>query len=802
MHTLISQVKRFAVLNFFSLTTVIALLASFTSSGTLWAEETRENTELPDQRIEEIVVTARKREEALQGIAGSAAALNTGFLDDIGGIADLRELTDHIVGMTITEGQFPEVAEPSIRGAGQARNRMSVSATGVYRDGAYIAGKGIFGRNFAPMDSFDLRQVEVFRGPQGAAYGRNSMGGAIHLVSQTPRDEFSTEFSTSVGQNDMFSYQAIVNAPITETLATRFSYVNEESDGGFYTGIDGDPVDTSTYDHLRASVKFTPGDWVFTYMFDHMDSDGTPYIGINPREPVRAANNFDNFQTLINTTHRNWNRVDNHNLRVSYGISAGTFYLTSNYRDRDAGWQRDSDHDSNTVALATREINHNNDTTETLTFHELRFDSTSSNNMIWSLGADYYASDTTESILVYNPALIAATIRRFDDPLGTTYDSFMEIDQKSWSVFGMLEYGFSSIPLTLSGELRYARDDLDGLVEIYQPYQGCARTLNLSPCTLVDDGSDYTNLPWNVTAKWDLQNLPDVITGANFYAKVGSSYRHGGLNLSAGLPSNAYLVKPTYGEETAMVYELGMKSSWFEDRMLLNVSVFSTDYEDFLNTTTNGCPDLCPYLDPVTFQPLGYNPDGSRIEVNADGEAGQESGIAYFIDNIGDVSMWGYEIELSTITAIGRGRLDTTVGYSRQLGEVDSIRSDVSPANAELAGVRLNNLRPENWAATARFRYPLSSSGLLAEYDFFTSLSWVREAGGFQTLPEVGLVALPLDDFSRFSARMGIENDRWTLALQGSNITDEEYILNVDNAGIFRVNNPSYYSVRLSVRFW
>ncbi len=804
MHRLIPlfEASAFRFSTKLSLSALLILLFPFGASAEETLTEGADNSEASSkQAIEEIVVTARKREEALQGLAGSAAALSEGFIEDIGGIEDLRQLTDRLVGMTITEGQLPEVSEPSIRGAGQARNRMSVSASGVYRNGAYIAGKGLFGRNFSRMDSYDLRQVEVYRGPQGALYGRNALGGAIHLISQEPVDRFESIFGVTAGENDMFGYEAIVNLPITDTLATRLSYVGENVDDGFYSDINGDPVDTSEYEHVRGSIKFEPEKWRVLYMYDYMDNEDTPLIGINPREPVRALNDYDDFQTLINTTHRNYHRVHNHNLQVSYDFSAGTLHLTSNYRDREGGWTRDIDHDDNTVFLATREVSNLNHTTEEMVFQEIRFDSAGADNLLWSIGADYYSADTTEEVDQYNPALEANTLARFDDPTGTTYESSMAIDQDSWSAFGMLEYRFDTMPLTLSGELRYARDEVDGTVEIYQPYQGCARTLGLPPCTYVDDDRSYENLPWTVTAKWRFENLPEVLSNAMVYGRIGSSYRNGGLNLSAGLPSNAYAVKPIYNEETAIVYEVGVKSAWFEDRVLLNASLYSTDYEDFLNTTTNGCPDLCPYLDPEDFQPLGYNPDGSRIEENEDGEPGQPSGTAYFIDNIGEVSMWGYEIELSAFTAVGRGSLNTFLGYSRQLGEVDSIRDDVSPANLELEGVRLNHMRPHNWSAAARFRYPLASAGVLANINFITTLTWVREEGGYQTLPEVGIPARKLDDFSRFDARIGLDSERWSLILQGSNITDEEYILDETAAGVVRINDPSYYSLQFYLRF-
>ncbi len=751
--------------------------------------------------IEEVVVTARKREESLQDLPGSAAALTSGFLDDVGGIQSLRELTDKIPGITITEGQLPEVSEPSIRGAGQARNRMSTSATGIYRNGAYVAGKGLGGRNFTRADAYDLEQVEVYRGPQGALYGRNALGGAIHLRTRRPSDGWKGEVGLVLGENERTQYEVLVNAPITESFSSRFSFVRDEFEDGFYDDADGNPVDTSLYEHARGSFRLDLDRWEVNYVYDYMDDQGTPAININPNPAVREANDDDVFQTLINSEHSNRHEVHNHSLQIDLDMDAGTVSWVANYRDRKMGWVRDPDHGDGTINQATRPNVNINETREDLLYHEFRFVSDGSRSLRWLLGADYYDADTSESIVVLFPQLSAATLNRFNDPTGLVYDSFIDVQQESWAVFGQVEYSLDSVPLTLSTELRYAVDDIGGDVAIYQPYQGCAQTLGQPPCTSVEDDQEYRNSPWTITASWAFEELPGAMTAARAYAKVGTSYRHGGLNLSAGLPSNAFPVKPTYGEETSITYEIGVKTGWLGDRLRLNADVFLTEYEDFLNTTTNGCPELCPYLDPETFQPLGFNPDGSRIETTQDGDDGLPSGTAFFIDNIGDVEAWGYEVEMDSSVSVGRGQLHASLGYSRQLGEIESIRPDVSPANVELEGERLNRLRPKQFKATTRYHYPLGG-GLFRGVSAVAVASWVVEKGGIQELPQAGGGdARYLDDVSRLDIRVGLESRRWELFIEGNNVTDEEYVLNENGAGVFRINDPALYAVSFKWRF-
>ncbi len=114
-----------------------------------------EATARADATIEEVIVSARKREERLQDLPGSAAVLTSDFIEDIGGIENLRDLTDQIVGITINETQSRMLSEPSLRGAGQSRNRAAVSATGLYRNGAYFASQSLGGKNF--RDVWNLR---------------------------------------------------------------------------------------------------------------------------------------------------------------------------------------------------------------------------------------------------------------------------------------------------------------------------------------------------------------------------------------------------------------------------------------------------------------------------------------------------------------------------------------------------------------------------------------------------------------------------------------------------------------------
>ena len=115
---------------------VFAMLAASALPMISYAQN--EFVDSQDSLIQEVIVTARKREEGLQDIPSSAAAISATLIEGIGGIFNLRDMTDLVVGVSTNENQAAE-SEPTIRGAGQARNRASASATGLYRNGAYFA---------------------------------------------------------------------------------------------------------------------------------------------------------------------------------------------------------------------------------------------------------------------------------------------------------------------------------------------------------------------------------------------------------------------------------------------------------------------------------------------------------------------------------------------------------------------------------------------------------------------------------------------------------------------------------------
>lgn len=757
-----------------------------------------------DPQIQEVIVTARKREEGLQDIPSSTAAISAELIEDIGGIFNLRDMTDLVAGVSTNENQAAE-SEPTIRGAGQARNRASASATGLYRNGAYFATNGLGGKTFARFDTYDLERAEVLRGPQGALYGRNALGGAMNLISRKPQDTFSLDVGGALGQKDFQRLELKLNAPINEELDVRISHMNEERDEGFYTDINNRDVDIEKFKHTRISLRDQPTDTLeFNYVFDTQDQVFTNAIFVS-----RTLNPDieDAFRTTINSPMVSENNIENHNLTIDWKLDGGTITSITNQRDLDVRLQTDVDYIAPVFPLNTLNLQTKQSAENEIFFQELRYVSTKSGNFNWLIGADYFAYNNSEVIDQW----VGMTLQQ--NALFRNYRT----DYSSWAMFGNAEYALNNLPVRLTGEVRYAHDEFDGSVQEFRAGdQGGSRqgpfilgtTFDranpVNPQNIFDVGNTYKNLPWGVTLAYDFDDI-DMMA----YGKLASSYRRGGMNLSEGQPGELYPTALTYDEETSLTYELGLKSSWFNRRLTLNAAVYFSEYNDFLNTADNGCPSQCQLID-SDGNGLGFNPDGSRVGADAFGlpiPPNTEIPVALFIDNVGDAEAWGYEVEANYRTRFDSGSvLLMNLGYAKGKGKVTQVGSDVALATLEDAdGADLPFLRPNQITGSFVYRQPLVNlSDVFAGVNLVASATYTFEEGGVANLTNAPAGSIGgrrmQDTVRRLNANIGLNANKWSLFLRGKNLTDHSYEL-VSLDSLYLRNEPRFAYVEFAYRF-
>ncbi|NWG45224.1 MAG: TonB-dependent receptor [Alphaproteobacteria bacterium] len=226
---------------------------------------------------DEILVQARKRAESLQNIPVSGSVLGRETVEDLGGFVDATQIGQYLTGVSVEEDGNPEYF---IRGAGTGRNPFADSATSQQRNGADIQG-GFGGRALGRMDTFDLQQIEVYRGPQGALYGRNAVGGVINVVNREPQPFFEYSALASYEfEGKETRAEATVNYPLIDNrLFLRVGGLFEDEDGLYFNEFLNEPSNPYELGGGRVSLKALFNERVDALlMVDYEQENYTNYI--------------------------------------------------------------------------------------------------------------------------------------------------------------------------------------------------------------------------------------------------------------------------------------------------------------------------------------------------------------------------------------------------------------------------------------------------------------------------------------------------------------------------------------------
>ena len=211
--------------------------------------------------LEEIVVTARRREESLQDTPISITAFTGASLDQrqINSLSAIGPFTPNLMFDTgATFSGANSSASVFIRGIGQVDFTLTTEpGVGIYLDGVYMS--QTIG---SVLDLVDIERIEVLRGPQGTLFGRNTIGGAISVTSTKPANELQADVKVTGGEDSRFDVRAGVNFPITDNLAVRLSAATFNRDG--YVAApntpSGDDLGDIDRDALLFSLGWEPGD--------------------------------------------------------------------------------------------------------------------------------------------------------------------------------------------------------------------------------------------------------------------------------------------------------------------------------------------------------------------------------------------------------------------------------------------------------------------------------------------------------------------------------------------------------------
>ncbi len=269
----------------------LGVLLSCCSSFVLAQDDTKKSNGLS---LEEIIVTAQKREQSAQDVPIALSAFSGSFLETIAA-DNLTDLSAYTPGLEISG-----VTQPRFQIRGVQTSDFGVGtdpAVGLFVDGVYAARSGAGIVFFS-----DIERVEVVKGPQGTLFGRNTAAGAISIITNKPNvKEFEGRVQLRYGRFDKKQFDGMINIPFTDTFASRANLLVNKQDGFETDGITG--VDYGREDNVtgRVQLRWEPSDKTavnFSYEFDHTEQDENPPIVSVANGEFTAAPNATNLNGL------------------------------------------------------------------------------------------------------------------------------------------------------------------------------------------------------------------------------------------------------------------------------------------------------------------------------------------------------------------------------------------------------------------------------------------------------------------------------------------------------------------------
>jgi iron complex outermembrane recepter protein len=546
--------------------------------------------------LTEIVVTARKRDESLQNVPVTIDAFTEQTIKSAG-IESPRDFVAMVPNMTIVEVQNVGNSFITVRGISQARN--SEPSVAVLVDGVLETNPYEFDQELT-----DIKQIEVLKGPQGALYGRNAIGGAIIIQTQDPSDHFEGTGKLGVGNGLSEKAQVAVSGPIDSagTLKYRASLNFYNTDGfleNSYLDRKADPYKDYSG---RLRLLWQPNEqWSADLRVFRDRVDTTAYYYIIPRDD--EANVFSTFTTppnandvtspiQTNNLGTDTRDVTDTAVKLDYNPGYGTFTAISDYnhtKEIDTGDAYDFRPIKTSIAYndfftfvppalgGTFDESQSQFIDETTYSQELRFTSLKSGGFSWIAGAYYVHTDrfiSTGNLVDRGlgiPAVYYTPLVDPNNPFATnTNVTFLADSQhnNAWAVFGDATYEFNP-QWEFDAAIRYDEDSRQNTTD--------------TPQHFLPDPTAHTGEVRHETfdaaqPKGTLRFKPT--DNLNFYGGWSRGFRSGGFNQTGVgdvARANGVLgVNDLFQAETADTYEVGFKSQFLDRRLTLDADVFHT----------------------------------------------------------------------------------------------------------------------------------------------------------------------------------------------------------------------------------
>lgn len=770
--------------------------------------------------IEEIVVTARKREEVSQDVPVAITALSEELTSST--IRELRDINGYAPNVDFGENG-------SRGGGGGAVNIRGISATrtddnsfdapiGVMIDGIYLG--SLAGQN---LENFDLERVEILRGPQGTLFGKNTVGGVIHVIRSRPTGELGVRTKVTAGDDGLIELRAVANMPIMQdTLALKLFGTHQEDDGFIKNVTIGGRSSKKDYQNYGATFLFTPVDsFEASLTVERFKDEGTldayhtnynvaPGVLPVPTDPNDTNYNggFTNCALFPQTCRRSEKRpkvsendtenealldTDAYTLNMSYELNDNmTLVSITGYRKQEE--YRIFDFDGSSAPFITIERFNDYDQFS----QELRLDA-SFDNLSFTVGGHLWNSEfeqdwitggrfwaTLFGAVAYNPALWGACVGGAftvacdagipQVPTGGGVNQILYETQETDSIafFGQADYTFLE-KWTATAGIRYTKEKKD-----FRAGQAYLTSVDRSLLRNFPAYADLDKTWKDASLKFGLSY--QINDDALAYVSYSEGFHSGGF---FGVNQNIRdFVRDQYDPEYGKSWEAGIKSQWFDNRLRFNATLFLNKFTD---------------------------KQEASVQFDEDTRT-----VATVFDNVADAEYKGFEIETQYVfneyfrAFVNFGYLDAKYkSFQTDVNASDTATTTAANCDgtftpAVIGGTCVEDasfLKPRNAPETTlgiggTVSIPVGTGSM----EIFAKYSFIDEV-------ETSLVNASqgrLDSRKDVTASIGYYAENWSVSAYGRNLTDERYEIFNPIATLFAVgtvNRPRTFGVELAYDF-
>ena len=665
------------------------LVAAMTGAPALAQSEPVSEETLEDAPIGEIVVSARRREEALRDTPVAITAINAAALDAKASV-NIGDIMGSAPSVMITQqNSGAAAANVAIRGLSFADIDKSFDpAVAVVVDGVFIGtSTGQF------FDFFDIGQIEVLRGPQGTLFGRNTIGGVINIRRSRPKHEFSGKVEASYGSYNSWATRAVVNIPvIPDVLAIKPFYFHNESDGYYRHALTGRRTGGSNSENFGIAALLEPSsnfDALLT--LEKQIQDATPvnapitktgevFCLLMPANECNRNTTSDLYTVFGEPTVSKY-QSPAATLEMNLDIGGIKFTSVTGYRETKEFQTQDFDGSSADIYYSTRRQKYRQFS------QELRAGGKISDSLDYVVGGYFFKSRYSLAqrtrITLFAPPAIAA-----QNNIGRA---------QSLAFFGDFNWAFAD-RWRLSFGGRWTEDRKENEASIDASLFPNARVKN----------SKFTP-----KVGVDFRPNSDMM----LYASWSRGYRSGGFS---GRGTTLYSATTPYGPETVDSYEAGYKAAFLNSKLEINLAAFLAKYKDLQQNTT----------------------------IPAIGGVGSET----IVTNVGSATLKGVELELTArpvegLTLSGSlGLLDNSLKNFISLGAISATVPGVR--TIDYSNVSMIYAPKTTLSLNANYMRPTGFGEVIANLGYRYISPYDQQIGLDATLdyPATGTIVVPRND--------------------------------------------------------